>query len=794
MNWAKFAVLYAGALFGAVAAVPAAAGPTEQIAVVGLSKAVDILIDPWGVPHAFADNVEDAFFAQGFMTARDRLWEIDLMHRRRLGRMAAVLGPEFVPFDQAARLFLDRRDPAELWAALGPRVRSIAHSYVAGINAYVALTVAQPALLPIQFQLTGLKPTLWEADDLVRIQQADDSPSIERQVRRALAACTGTLALDALRAPLEPAWTIGVPAGLDPCGIGSDDLEPLLRLTAPLPWPQAAAPVSPGRSGALGIAPDGAQNGSNAWAIAPNHTATGRPILANDPHLPIGIPSPRYVIHLAAPGFDLAGGSSPGTPGVSNGHNDRIGFGRTNFNLARDDLFVLETKPDDPDSYRHGDSWEPVTTVTEAIAVKGAAPALVKLRYTRLGPVVADQPQRHRLLVARLSWMERPGAVLLSQLPYNLAGDWASFNAALAQYPFGTSFMYAEVDGHIGWRPAGWVPVRPHHDGLLPAPGDGRYDWAGLIPLDQLPSSLDPPRGWLANANQMSLPPDYPVAERKLGFDWVRADRYRRIAEVLEPARQVTLADSVALQHDTMSVRARQLMPLLAVLHPDGPAAQAAQARLLAWDARVDAGSAEAALFEAWWLKLLPAVTRLLSPDKPGPPWVDARVLIPALLAPEDRFGADPAGARDRLLADALDQAVQTLTRLLGSDQSKWSWGAVHTVDLDPALGELMDPATRSGAGIRGGHSGGDSDTVMARWIDDRGRVTGGAAYTMVLDVGAWDNSLVLNFPGQSADPRSPHYRDLYERWLAGTPFPLLISRDRIEAVAESRILLSPVP
>ena len=158
----------------------------------------------------------------------------------------------------------------------------------------------------------------------------------------------------------------------------------------------------------------------------------------------------------------------------------------------------------------------------------------------------------------------------------------------------------------------------------------------------------------------------------------------------------------VALQHDILSVRARRLMPLLAALHPDGPAAQAAQTKLLAWDARVDAGSAEAALFEAWWVKLLPAATRLLSPDKPGPPWVDARVLIPALLTPDGRFGAEPAGARDQLLANALEQAVQTLTRLLGSDQSKWSWGAVHTVDLDPVLGRLMNPAARSSAGIRG--------------------------------------------------------------------------------------------
>ena len=784
--------------FGALAFLLAGALPRvsvaadEALSVAGLAKPVDILIDPWGVPHAFAASVEDAFFAQGFMTARDRLWEIDLMHRRRLGHMAAALGPAFVPFDQAARLFLNRRDPAQLWAAIGPRVQGIARSYVAGINAYIALTVAQPTLLPIEFQLTGLKPEPWEADDLVRIQQAEDSPSIERQVRRALAACTGTLALDALRAPLEPAWKIGVPPGLDLCGIGRDDIDPLLRLTAPLPWPQAAAPALPD-PGAPGIARDGAQNGSNAWAIAPSRTATGRPILANDPHLRIGIPSPRYIIHLAAPGFDLTGGSSPGWPGVANGHNTRIGFGRTDFNLARDDLFVLETKPGDPDSYRHGDGWEAVTVVTEAIPVKDAAPVMVKLRYTRLGPVVADQPERHRLLVARMTWMERPGALLLSQVPYNLAGDWASFNEAVGRYPFGTSFMYADIDGHIGWRPAGWAPVRPHHDGLLPVPGDGGYDWAGLTPLDQFPSSLDPPQGWLANANQMSLPPDFP-AERKLGFDWVAPDRYERITEVLGPARQVTLADSITLQHDTLSLRARRLMPLLAALHPDGPAAQAAQATLLAWDGRVDAGSTAAALFEAWWIKLLPAATRLLSPDKPGEPWVDTRVLIPILQTPDGRFGADPPAARDRLLVEALDQAVQSLTRMLGSDQSKWSWGAVHTVDLDPPLGRLMDPATRSGAGIRGGHSGGDTHTVMARWIDDRGRVTGGASYTMALDVGAWDNSLVLNFPGQSADPRSPHYRDLYERWLAGTPFPLLISRDRIEAVAESRIRLTPAP
>jgi penicillin G amidase len=379
-----------------------AAGPEPVLNfdVVGVSQPVDILIDPWGVPHVFAGTVNDAFFAQGFMTARDRLWQIDLARRRALGRLAAVLGPAFVPFDHAARLFLDRRDPVVLLNALGPQVSEIARSYVAGINAYIGLTVAQPQLLPPEFALLGYLPEPWAVDELVRRQQFG-AGSIASKIRRAEMACRGLLDIDALRAPLEPAWTTSVPPGLDPCGITPADLSVLL--SGPLPFRPGLVQTAPLKAGALGIAPDGARDGSNAWAVAPHFSATGRPILANDPHLPIGIPSIRYIIHLEAPGFAVAGGSVPGWPGIANGHNSRIGFGRTDFSLDRDDLYVLETKPDDPDSYRRSEGWQRFETIEEEIPVKGAAPARVELKFSSLGPVVSVQPDRHRALAVRAS-------------------------------------------------------------------------------------------------------------------------------------------------------------------------------------------------------------------------------------------------------------------------------------------------------------------------------------------------------------------------------------------------------
>jgi penicillin G amidase len=768
------------------------AGSIQHFDVVGVSRPVDILVDQWGVPHVFASTVPDAFFAQGFMTARDRLWQIDWARRRELGRLAEVLGPDFVRSDHAARLFLDRRDPEILLSALEPRVGEAARAYVAGINAFIRSAVVRRELLPLEFGRDGYLPQEWRLDDLIRRQQFD-AGMIVAKVRRAGMACRGQLDLDALSAPLEPAWSTHVPEGLDPCSIKPSDLSLFWCLVRPTEPKFDSRHEPPLKTGALENSPNDIPDGSNAWVISPRLSATGRAILANDPHLPIGIPSTRYIIHLAAPGFEIAGGSDPGLPGIANGHNERIAFGRTNFFLNRDDLYVLETKPNDSESYRRGRKWQRFETVEEEILVKGAPPVRVVLKYCALGPVISEQPDKHRALAVRSSWMGEPGASMLSQLPYNFASDWHSFVQAIHSYSWGTSFMYADVEGNIGWHAAGWVPIRPNHDGLLPVPGDGRYDWAGLTPLDVLPSVFNPKQGWLANANQMSLPPDYPVAERKIGFDWPPPDRYQRITEVLQTAHAFSVNDCVKLQHDTYSMRAGRLIPLLQHVHSEVPSFREARALLQNWDRHVDADSAAALLFEQWWQNLGPATAELLMPNAAKLPAIDGRVLLAILEKPDKHFGRDPATRRDALLATTLDASLTILEKDLGLDKSAWSWGRLHTVDLEPLLAARMDATARKDASVVGGRSGGDNTTVMARWFRDlpAANVTGGAAYSMVLDVGEWDNSLVLNMPGQSGDERSPHYRDLYQRWLAGKMLPLLFSREKIEQATEQHIRLS---
>jgi penicillin G amidase len=781
------------AIFFSRAIEAAMHGANTRFDVLGLSHPVDILVDPWGVPHVFAANVDDAFFAQGFITARDRLWQIDWARRRELGRLAEVMGPNFVPADQAARLFLDRRDPETLLNAFEPRVRDAARAYVAGINAFIRLTAAKPEMLSPQFALLGYRPEQWTLEDLVRRQQSGIG-AIFAKVRRAAMACRNQLDIDALSAPLEPAWATHVPEGLDPCKIKAKDLSLFFRLAQPLPSKPRSVDKQSDKTESSDASSDDVLAGSNAWAIAPRLSTTGRAILANDPHLPISIPSRRYIIHLAAPGLAVAGGSDPGWPGIANGHNDRIAFGRTNFYLNPDDLYVLETSPNHPDSYRRGKSWKRFETVDEEIQVKGAAPVQVKLKFSELGPVISEQPNEHQALAVRSSWMAQPGAATLSQLPYNFASDWPSFLRAIRSYPNGTSFMYADVDGNIGWHAAGWVPVRPKHDGLFPVPGDGRYDWSGLTPLDQLPNAFNPAQGWLANANQMSLPPGFPVAERKIGFDWSPPDRYQRISEVLQQARAFSLEDCVKLQHDTYSERAGRLIPLLLQVRSELRSFEAARAILQTWDRHVDADSQGAVLFEQWWQDLGHDTAKLLVPSAPTLPILDSRVLIAILENPDQHFGSNPVAGRDALLASALDRAVSDLEKSLGRDKSSWSWGRLHSLDLKPPLATRMDAAALKNASIAGGRSGGDHATVMARWYRDlpAANVTGGAAFSMVLDVGEWDNSFVLNMPGQSGDVRSPHYRDLYERWLGGEMFPLLFSRSKIEAVAQERIRLLP--
>ncbi|HWA62491.1 MAG TPA: penicillin acylase family protein, partial [Caulobacteraceae bacterium] len=506
-----------GLMLAALAA-PAVAQPShEAVTVAGLQAPAKILVDRWGIAHVRAASERDAFFLQGWNAARDRLWQIDLWRKRGLGLLSASFGPAYVDQDRAARLFLYRGDLKAEWAAYGPKAERRAEAFTAGINAYVAEVRAGRRPLPVEFRLTGSQPDVWKPEDVVRIRSHALTRNVLSEVERARVACAAGLGADALRRKLEPAWTTKVPDGLDPCLVTADvlkDYELGTRDVAFAPPAHTAAGDLPARIVAL---EDRAlAEGSNNWVVAPSRTATGRPILANDPHRTLGVPSLRYIVHLKAPGLDVIGAGEPALPGISVGHNDAIAFGLTIFAIDQEDLYVYDLDPADPHRYRYKGGFEPMRIVRETIAVKGEAPREVELAVTRHGPVLKSDG-RHAFALKSV-WAQPGTSAYFGSMDYTDARDWKAFSAAIGRWGAPSeNRVFASTAGDIGWVAGGRAPVRPNWDGLMPVPGDGRYEWAGFLKPGQLPSVHDPASGWFASANEMNLPAGYPVAERKVG-------------------------------------------------------------------------------------------------------------------------------------------------------------------------------------------------------------------------------------------------------------------------------------
>ena len=748
----------------------------------GLSAPIEIVDDAFGVPHIRAESIPDAFFGQGYVVARDRLFQIDLAHRRELGRLAEAFGPEFARHDAAARLFLFRGDVFAELARVPENILACAEAYAAGINARIDEVLADPALLPLEYGILGVRPLRWELRNMV-IARGAGFGGVGDEIRRARLAGIGLLELDAIVAPLRPAWELRVPDGLDAAAVSEADLG-VLRLGG-LPFGAlVAAPEPP--------AANDREAGSNAWTIGPGRSATGRPILANDPHLGIGGFGPRHVAHLSAPGLDVIGGGAPGLPGIMQGHTDRFAFGRTNFHIDQEDLFILELHPDDPEQYRHGGGWRRFERVEVSIPVKDAPPNAATLRYAVQGPVISHDPARRRATALAAVELQSGASGAFAMIAINLARDWEELRAAAFRFhPSPTNFHYADVDGNHGWQVIGFMPVRRRGDGLMPVPGDGRYDWTGMHDFRSLPSEYNPPKGWFASANQNNLPNDWP-RDRIPAFSFRDPYRYERIAEVLSAQPRHSLADSRALLQDTLSTPARQLVALLPANGSE--TAAPALAMLRGWDGRLEADSGPAALFQILWRELGDRMLAAMVPER-ARALVDEiapSVLLGLLAHPDRRLGAEPEAARDALFDAALAAAWTEAQQALGPDPAAWRWGALHQVGIHhplsriPAIAAAFPP-------IEGEGSGGDSYTVMARWVRGSGWETRGAAsYLQVIDVGAWDNSVFLNLPGNSNDPRSPHYRDLYAPWIAGEMLSMLFSRAAVDARATGRTVLRP--
>jgi penicillin amidase len=777
-----------------IASGAAAAPETDHWTAKGLTAPGEIIVDYWGIPHIYAASERDAFFLQGYNAARDRLWQIDLWRKRGLGLLSASLGPAYVDQDRAARLFLYRGDMAREWASYAPGAKDEVEAFVAGINAYVAQVRAGERPLPVEFKLTSSLPEPWAAEDVVRIRSHALVGNVTSEVIRARVACAAGLPADALRRRLEPPHTPVIPDGLDPCVIAPEVLKDYILATRSVTFSPATNKVAALDLPAFADAE--AAEGSNNWVVSGAHTDTGRPLLANDPHRAEGVPSLRYIAHLNAPGLSLIGAGEPALPGISFGHNEDAAFGITIFPIDQEDLYVYALNPADPDQYRYGDGWERMTVVHDQIPVKGEAPRAVELRFTRHGPVIDFDPAHGHAFALRTIWSQ-PGASGYFQASwFNHAKTWSDFIALHDHWgapPL--NLVWADRSGAIGWAASGQTPRRPNWDGLLPAPGDGRYEWKGFLSGDELPLSLNPAKGWFATANAINLPPGYPDEERKVSFEWSDHSRIDRISEVLAADPHVSVADSMALQTDSHAVIARRLLALAATLTSPDPQLSAALARLKAWDGDETIASVPASIYEVWAVKHLgPAVIDHLAPAaRPvmGTPALDA--ILTAVEHPGPAFGPDPAAARDALLLASLKDALAELTSRLGSDMDGWAWGRLHHAAWSPAIAVRADPALRPQLSVGPlPIPGGASSPKAATYSATDFNVIAGASVRMVMDVGAWDNSVIINTPGQSGDPMSPHYRDLFPLWAGGGYVPMLFSRPAVERAAERVIDVTP--
>ena len=775
----------------------------EDLVVPGLSAPVSITVDPWGIPHIRAGNLIDLFFAQGFNAARDRLWQIDLWRKRGLGLLAADFGPGYLEQDRAARLFLYRGEMAAEWTCYSPDAKEICEAFVSGINAYVDLVETERDRLPPEFRELGTKPAKWAAADVVRIRTHGWMRNAPSEITRANVMAKAGAEVDLLRQNLSPPTTPMIPEGLELGSIPMDVLDIYKLALVPVTFGRERLDAGADRAESwrkvtpLGdVIRDANGQGSNNWVIAGSKTETGRPILANDPHRAHAVPSLRYIVHLSCPEFDGIGAGEPVIPGIMIGHNGTIGFGLTLFfGPDEEDVYVYETAPDDPDLYRYAEGWERMTRIEETVRVKGAPDRRLLLKFTRHGPVIFEDPLRRRAYAVRSVWFEPGAAPYFVSIASMRAKTHAAFTAAMTRWVVpAVNQVYADTSGNIGWAVAGFSPIRPNWDGLLPIPGDGRYEWQGFHRAGDLPHVLNPQAGFLATANEQNVPADWSLPAEKIGREWAESARATRIAEVFAATPNHSIKSSCDLQTDMLSLPARRLTSLLSGLSSEVPEISAALALFHGWDAVLAQGSAAAALFEVWWSKHLrpvlladavaePALRTLLGAGDPD-------TVLSRLEQPNRWFAPPAERARDRLLLDTLAEAYAECAERLGRNESTWTWGRLHHGYFEHALTAFnKDKAFDIGPLPMGGS---DSSPMNTMYRTTDFRVTLGASFRIVVDVGDWDKSVCINAPGQCGDPRSPHYGDLAERWSKGEYVPLLYSRDAVDKAASFSIGLHP--
>lgn len=724
----------------------------------GLQQPVEVVRDRWGIPHIYAQNTDDLFFAQGYVMAQDRLWQMEMWRRWHEGRLSEIFGPSAFEYDRRTRLMMYRGPLDETeWTSYHPEARRIFTAYANGINAYITQHANN---LPVEFTLTGVRPGLWTAETVVLRWTDLSFPSARAhaldEIRLALdVARLGAAEANRRRAP-DPWDDLKIPEGLDVAAIppaivdsmragDGDPFEPgrLAPLELVEPYRGLASRAQTVR--AL-LFDDPLSVGSNNWVVIGKLSVTGKPLLANDPHRRLETPSLRYYVHLNAPGWNVIGAGEPPFVGVDVGHNERMAWGFTFAGADISDVFVEEVHPDNPNLVKWQDGWEPLRVVREEIPIKGEAPRTIELKFSRHGPIFLEDSARRRAYAVR-SVVHEPGtAPYLGSFRFAQAlGCQDFFDRAMSWKVPSHSLICGDVDGNIAFQASALTPDRNGWSGRLPVPGTGKYRWQGF--RTDLPREFNPARGFVATANNNIHPPDYngrPVMFHSSAG--VEFSRITRIRQLLQSDREYSIDDFKQMQLDAYSLRAAADIPAFQGWQAREADVERARMLIAGWNAVLVKESTPAALYVTW-----------------------AEVADPAARDPHI-----PAAQRQRLIEQGLKNALARLTTALGPDWSQWRYGRINQSEFPHPLVAAFDLPTVERSGGFG--------TVAAT----------GVSLRQVLDPSDWDRSVFSIAPGQSGQPESPFYGNLLRGWANGEYFPLVYSREAVDRHAAHRLMLMP--
>ncbi|MEL6656040.1 MAG: penicillin acylase family protein [Bacteroidota bacterium] len=775
----------------------------NNIALAGLTDEVEVLRDEFGINHIYANNQRDLFFAQGYCAAKDRLFQFEVWRRQATGTVAEILGPRELKRDIGTRLFMYRGDLETEFQYYHPDGVEIINAYTDGVNAYIEEVLQDTSLLPITFKALGILPEKWTPAVVIsRHQGLLGNIETELDVARAVV----QMGVEKTKEyywfhPKDPA--LDLDPAIDGQLLLSDQILELYNAyrKSVTFQPEDILPAYRTNDESIGAneAPNDAREvqwwlGSNNWVTNSKLGKDGHVFMANDPHRRLAVPSLRYWVHLSAPGWNVIGGGEPEIPGVSIGHNDYGAWGLTVFRTDGEDLYVYDLNPDNPLEYRYADGWENMQTIKETIEVKGAEDVEVDLHYTRHGPVTYIDSINHKAYAIRCAWLEPGGSPYLASLRMDQATDWESYREACnySHIP-GENMIWADKEGNIGWQAVGIAPVRRNFSGMVPVPGDGRYEWDGYLPIKEKPSVFNPKEGFFATANQNVTPDSYTEWDA-IGFNWSDPYRGERVEEVLSAGAALTIDDMKHLQTDYLSIPARTLVPQLTELVPESDLAQSAKERLLNWDFILTPESVEAGIYVRWEDELKERLFDYF-PDPEAErvePNIQLTKIMQWILAPSTKMGNPSRAEIEAYLIGTFNSAVQDMKERFGADMNNWQYGqeGYKHVQIFHPLGRVVNDELKAQLNTSIIPRGGNQYTPGATG-GNKGQ-THGATFRIIVDVTDWDQSVGMNSPGQSGDPSSPYYKNLYTQWADDGFFPLYFSREKIESVRSEHSVLVP--